>query len=360
MIRYQVRSKELIDLVNEIKSRRLILSPYFQRNLVWRDVHKIDFIKTILMGLPFPQIFIAKGSIDLDSMTTTSCIVDGQQRMSSIVDFTLNKLKVDSKYFKDFSPEIREGVLKYQIPIIDLDLQNDAPEVKEIFQRLNRTFYSLNSIEKLSSEYASSDFMLLAKHFTGEIAFEKNEDEDSELLIDPSIPEEFIEWAKSSEVIDFKRLIVEGCIFTPYEISRQIHLMFTLNLVATLEGGIYTRNELATRYLDDYKENFEKKDVVLNKFEEISNFIIQLDLSEKSYWFNKANIFSLFSFLVACDLDRLGGVELVKQKLETFEKDIPAEYQIAAKEGVNNKKERLTRNQYISELLEEPDGTERI
>ena len=149
MIRYQVRSKELIDLVNEIKSRRLILSPYFQRNLVWRNVHKIDFIKTILMGLPFPQIFIAKGTIDLESMTTTSCIVDGQQRMSSIVDFTSNKLKVDSKYFKDFSPEIQEEVLKYQVPIIDLDLKNDAPEVKEIFQRLNRTFYSLNSIEKL-------------------------------------------------------------------------------------------------------------------------------------------------------------------------------------------------------------------
>ena len=47
MIRYQVRSKELIDLVNEIKSKRLIMSPYFQRNLVWRVIHKVDFIKTI-------------------------------------------------------------------------------------------------------------------------------------------------------------------------------------------------------------------------------------------------------------------------------------------------------------------------
>ena len=128
MIRYQVRSKELIDLVNEIKSRRLILSPYFQRNLVWRDVHKIDFIKTILMGLPFPQIFIAKGTIDLDSMTTTSCIVDGQQRMSAIVEFTSNILKVDSTFFKDLPSETREQVLKYQITIIDLDIDNDAKQ----------------------------------------------------------------------------------------------------------------------------------------------------------------------------------------------------------------------------------------
>ena len=77
MIKYQVRSKELIDLVNDIKNKRLIMSPYFQRNLVWRQLHKVDFIKTIILGYPFPQIFIAKGAIDLENMLTTSCIVDG-------------------------------------------------------------------------------------------------------------------------------------------------------------------------------------------------------------------------------------------------------------------------------------------
>jgi hypothetical protein len=352
MIRYQVRSKELIDLVNEIKSRRLIMSPYFQRNLVWRDVHKIDFIKTILMGLPFPQIFIAKGTIDLESMTTTSCIVDGQQRMSSIVEFTQDKFKVDSKLFSELSPEIREEVLKYQIPIIDLDLKNDDPEVKEIFQRLNRTFYSLNAIEKLSSEYASSEFMLLAKHFTGEIAFEHNDDEDSLLLIDPSIPQEFIDWAKVNEVNAFKKLIVEGNVFTPYEISRQIHLMFTLNLLATQIGGIYTRNELATRFLDELKESFDFKNELLVRFETASKFMISLNLPGNSYWYNKANMFSLFAYFVKLDdLNVLGDITEVKQKLEIFEGDIPAEYKISAKEGVNNKKERLIRNQHIEQLL---------
>lgn len=352
MIRYQVRSKELIDLVNEIKSKKLILSPYFQRNLVWRDVHKIDFIKTILMGFPFPQIFIAKGSIDLESMTTTSCIVDGQQRMSSIVEFTTNKLKVDSKCFREFTHEVQEKFLKYQIPIIDLDLKNDAPEVKDIFQRLNRTFYSLNAIEKLSSEYASSDFMLLAKHFTGEISFEETDDEDSALLIDPNVPEDFIEWAKGNDVSSFKRLIVEGKVFTPYEISRQIHLMFTLNLLATHRGGIYTRNELATRYLDEYKESFDQKNNILNRFEGVSNVILSLELSDRSYWLNKANIFSLFSYLLTIDdLTVLGDINKVKEKLNTFENNIPPEYQISAKEGVNNKKERLIRNQHIKELL---------
>ncbi len=96
MTKYQVRSRELIDLVNEIRSKRLIMSPYFQRNLVWRLVHKVDFIKTILLGYPFPQIFIARGNIDLETMTTTSCIVDGQQRMNSISEYLKDQFKVDN------------------------------------------------------------------------------------------------------------------------------------------------------------------------------------------------------------------------------------------------------------------------
>ena len=139
MIKYQVRSKDLIDVVNEVKSRRLIMSPYFQRNLVWRQIHKIDFIKTILLGYPFPQIFIAKGNIDLATMTTTSCIVDGQQRMNTIFEYVKGEFKVDNKFFDDLDVKEKETFLKYQIPIIDLDIDNNDPEIIEIFQRLNRT-----------------------------------------------------------------------------------------------------------------------------------------------------------------------------------------------------------------------------
>lgn len=127
MVKYQVRSRDLIDLVNEIKSKRLIMSPYFQRNLVWREIHKVDFIKTILLNYPFPQIFIARGGIDLENMSATSCIVDGQQRMNSIVDYVNDKFKVDRKYFSEISDADKREFLKYQVPIIDLDINNEDP-----------------------------------------------------------------------------------------------------------------------------------------------------------------------------------------------------------------------------------------
>src|SRR5208283_1822012 len=125
MAGYQIRSRVLLDLVNEIRNGRLILSPYFQRELVWRKTHKQDFITTILLGFPFPQIFLSRGNIDVENMVVTSLIVDGQQRMSTIMEFVDSKLDVDNRFFKNFTPEEKNTFLKYEIPVIDLDLADN-------------------------------------------------------------------------------------------------------------------------------------------------------------------------------------------------------------------------------------------
>lgn len=355
MTKYQVRSKELIDLVNEIKNRRLIISPYFQRNLVWRQIHKVDFIKTILLGYPFPQIFIAKGNIDLETMTTTSCIVDGQQRMNSIFEFIGDKYKVDDLYFSDLTPQVKERFLKYQIPIIDLDIDNEDPEIIEIFQRLNRTFYALSTVEKLATEYASSEFMLFAKSMCKEIDFQDDELIEFEVLplqLDPNIPQSFIDWALDNKSKYFQKLVLEKNIFTSYQLTRQVHLMFTLNVIATVFSDYFNRNDFTTRYLDDHAESFQEKQEIFMKLENSAKKILDLKLKEKSYWYNKANIFSLTCLFAKntniLDIDS----KEIKNKLSLFENDVPDEYRIAAKEGVNNKKERLTREKYLKELLE--------
>jgi hypothetical protein len=50
MIKYAVRSRQLIDIVGDIKRNKIVVSPYFQRNLVWRLIHKQDFIKTNIVN----------------------------------------------------------------------------------------------------------------------------------------------------------------------------------------------------------------------------------------------------------------------------------------------------------------------
>lgn len=355
MIKYQVRSRSILDLVNEIESERLILSPYFQRNLVWRTAHKVDFIKTILLGFPFPEIFIARGGIDVEAMTATSCIVDGQQRMNSIIEYIKGDFIVDGKTYSDLPSTSKEDFLKYDIAIIELDLDSNDPTLHDIFKRLNRTFYALSAIEKMSSEFGSSEFMLMAKLLCGELM----ENNKKELNIapelhtkDPNVTIGFTIWGNGQNVSAFHKFILESPIFSKYEISRQVQLMFTLNLMSTALSGYYNRNDKVTDNLEDHTDLFDNKELLLRNFNKVAAYINKLRFSVKSYWYSKSNSFSLFLCLFERidELEKLDQSE-VKRLLLDFEKSPPPDYALAAKEGVNNKKERLLRKKHIDNML---------
>lgn len=350
MIKYQIRSRELLDLIKDVRDKRLVISPYFQRDLVWRDLHKVDFIRTIRMGYPFPQIFISRGRINVDTMTSQACVVDGQQRMNSIQEFLGDKLRVDGKIFSDLTPLEKEQFLKYEVPVIDLDLAEDDPQIIDVFTRLNRTFYSLSKIEKLATEYAPSEFMFAAKLLTNQLSLATESDDP--LKKDPNVPEDLYEWASSQAVSSFQKWLLESNIFSSYEASRKAPLMFTLNLMATSIGGFFNRNDLSEIYLESYKENFTKKGGMMKNFEKVAKFLLDLDLAPGSYWFNKANAFSLFTFLAsnAGKLSTINKAKL-KERLEAFEQKVPAKYALAAKEAVNNVRERSTRDEYIAKLV---------
>lgn len=355
MLRYNVRSRQLVDLVNAIKDQKLILAPHFQRKLVWRLTHKVDFIKTILLGFPFPEIFLARGGINVDTMESTSCLVDGQQRMNSIVEYINGVFPVDGKTYSELSPAKKEAVLKYEIAIVELDLEKDDPSLLDIFKRLNRTFYALSTIEKMSSEFGSSEFMLVAKLLCGEL-MARNESAanvDQKLLsYDPNITEEFTKWGNSKKIDAYQKFILESSIFSKYEISRQVQLMFTLNLMATRLSQYYNRNDKVGSNLEEHADEFIRKDEIVQDFNVVASFYNKLRLGQKSYWYTKSNSFSLFLVL----LDRVYEREVleahtVKQKLVAFEKAVPEDYALAAKEGVNNTKERILRRKHIEKLL---------
>ncbi|MFN5847666.1 MAG: hypothetical protein ACK43K_04190, partial [Chitinophagales bacterium] len=249
--------------------------------------------------------------------------------MNSIHEYLKDVFKVDGKFFSELSPKEKELFLKYQIPIIDLDIDNEDPEIIEIFQRLNRTFYSLSGIEKLSTEYASSEFMLLAKFLTKEFKLINDDDDDEKLSlqIDPNIPKTFIDWANTKKIKYFDKLIIDEGIFTPYELTRQVHLTFTLNLMSTYLSDFYNRSDFIDRHLNEFADNFPRKDEIVELIELSAQKFLRLKIRKKSYWYNKANAFSimclfLLNWKTIAEIDE----KEIKIKLEDFEQDIPSQY----------------------------------
>ncbi len=215
-LRYTVRSREIVDLISALKNDALILSPYFQRNLVWREGHKKDFIDTVLNGYPFPQIFLARGPIDIETMKASTCVVDGQQRLNSIREFVNDKFDVKGKKFSQLTIEEKTEFLKYEVAVIDFDLNADDNRLKDIFHRLNRTYYALSGIEKIASEFSSSQFLITARVLCERFDDEDNADDieltdlfddtdnvldseqgqiDNQFHIDPALGPEIQKWA---------------------------------------------------------------------------------------------------------------------------------------------------------------------
>ncbi|WP_330443268.1 DUF262 domain-containing protein [Flavobacterium sp. C4GT6] len=351
MVDYRVRSVSLLNLVNDVRKGILIPDAYFQRNLVWREIHNKDFIKTILLGFPFPQIFISKGKVDVAKMTTISCIVDGQQRTNAIMTFIENEFDVDGKYYKDLSDEVQSSFLKFEIAVIELDLENDDVRVQEIFQRINRTSNSLTTIEKMASAFSTSEYMLVAKLLGNQIDLVDSPDNE-DFKEDPNIPKDFFVWARKQKVKKFNQLLTGKNVFTPRDIAKKAHLMHILNIMSTVLSGFFNRNERTNDYLTDYALNFEGKNELLQKLEETADYILRAKLKPKSYWYNKSNIFSLI-VAVANSLEDLKRInpELLRDSLENFEADLPGDYKLAATEAVNNKKERELRDRYINDII---------
>ncbi|MGZ5507441.1 MAG: DUF262 domain-containing protein [Limisphaerales bacterium] len=355
MIQYHVRSRYLVDIVNDINEGKLILSPYFQRKLVWRLAHKVDFIKTILLGYPFPEIFLSRGKIDLDTMTSRSSIVDGQQRMNSICEFIDGKFSVEEKNFNELSAPEKESFLKYEIAIIDLDLADDDQKIVDIFQRLNRTFYALSDIEKMATEFASSEFMLVAKLLCGEITRasegEASFDETTHKY-NPNITRDFMDWANEKDVSCIRHFLLERSIFNPYEISRNVHLRFTLNLMATRVVGYYNRNEQLKDLLEQYAQSFPQRDEITATLNNAAALVLKLKLKNSSFWCGKSTAFSLISlFAERYDTYKKADIKKIRAGLEHFSKKPTPDYLLAAKEAVNNKKERLLRRNKLEQVI---------
>lgn len=69
------------EIINMYKDHEIIISPEYQRAFRWDQQHQTDFIESILLGIPFPSIFVAANE------DGTWELIDGLQRVSTVLSF---------------------------------------------------------------------------------------------------------------------------------------------------------------------------------------------------------------------------------------------------------------------------------
>jgi hypothetical protein len=128
-----------------------IFIPSYQRNFVWTDKRQSKFIESILLGIPIPYIFTA----DVDNGRLE--IVDGSQRLRTIVNFIDNKLqltdleildKLNGFSFKDLSLARQRKFKNSTIRMIALSDKSDEDVRFMMFERINTGSDLLKDMEK--------------------------------------------------------------------------------------------------------------------------------------------------------------------------------------------------------------------
>lgn len=351
---------QIIQLYNKLEAEQLDPSPDFQRKLVWRKQHKYAFIETILQNYPFPEVYIAPGKIDTTEFKINELIVDGQQRLTTIQNyinghdvFALEKIPI--KKFSELTEIEKKDFLSYYVSVRYLKNANKE-QIKEIFKRINSTEYSLNATERLNAQWGESEFVCFAKQLVEE-----------ELNLNLGLLNYKVSDRNRQAYINFFHRTY--AVFTENDINRMLSLQFVLTLLATIcEGEYFNRNLKVQFYIENQFDEFTDASTIDHTLVAVLRYISKLSLKEESYWFNKANIFSLIVELYYYDLPSI-DLKIFKSKLLELEEHnneflislktgktprIPKahlKYIEFSREGVNSKAAREYRGKMIKKMI---------
>ncbi len=167
-IRWRDVPQSVYEFCRSYDRGRIELQPEFQRYYVWTPKIAKRFIESIFLGLPVPTIYLS------ETEDNRFLVIDGQQRLQTIVDYHQNKFALASVsveslsplqglYFRDLPSALQDRFEDYRLAIIVLE-KSCSPELKfDMFERLNQGSVKLNNQELRNCIYRGPYNELLCK-----------------------------------------------------------------------------------------------------------------------------------------------------------------------------------------------------
>lgn len=294
------------DFISFQRNESLELSPSFQRRAVWTASAKSYLIDTIAKGLPIPIIFIREMT-DLSTLKPKRQVVDGQQRIRTLLSYIdpknlqdykksrdffqvkkIHNSQLSGKDFDELPDELRQRILDYQFSVHILPSEVDDKEILQIFARMNATGVKLNNQELRNACYFGP-----FKETMYKLSYEQLE--------------RWRNWG----------------IFSEHNIARMDEVDMTSDLVLMMYEGITTKNKsVLDKLYEKYDENFPEKKVVEDRFRNIMDSISDLvgPMLKYMQFSRKTLFYSLFTLVYALNYGMKS--KLIKSK----KKPIPSNF----------------------------------
>lgn len=158
MVSSNLEQYTIADFLEWHDKKQLKLNPDFQRQSVWPSPAKSYLVDTVLRRLPIPKVFM-RTSVDITTQRTFREIVDGQQRLRTLIDFAEDKFALTARAkefqslrYSTLSDDLKGTFLSYRISVDQLINATDD-DVLEIFARLNSYTVPVNAPELRHAKY---------------------------------------------------------------------------------------------------------------------------------------------------------------------------------------------------------------
>lgn len=249
----------------------LDLSPEFQRRSVWNEKAKSYLIDTLLRGKPIPKVLITQ---ELRAKRNVRVVVDGQQRLRTILEFIddgfrvsrMHNLEFANKTYSALPEAIQTQLLKYEIGV-DLLFDASYEDILDIFARLNTYSVRLTPQEQLNAKYLG-----------------------------------YFKQAAYSLGYEYVSYWLEAGIVTRAQVARMAEATLASDLLVALIGGVQTNKNVPTYYKKHEDDEGDMPSEV-EKFNETMSVIGELFKAEdlKRSNFNRIHLFySLFCSVAHC------------------------------------------------------------
>lgn len=236
------------DILEWELSKKLVITPKFQRRSVWIPKAKSFLIDTILRGMPIPPIFIRQ-RVDPVKQKSIREVIDGQQRLKAVLDFVggdfpimmIHNEEYGNLYYNDLPEKARTAFLGYKFTINVFDDISDG-DVLNIFARINTYTVKLNAQELRNAQYFG-----LFKQVVFRLAHKHN-----------------AFWVKNK-------------ILSENQIARMLDAELVSELLISMMDGIQqTKSPLINKYYKDYDDKFERKNELEKKFSEVLDLVAEI------------------------------------------------------------------------------------
>lgn len=330
-----VTNRTIRELLTDIGNETLVPRPEFQRNLVWSNKHKSAFIHTVLMGYPFPEIYVAAGEVDIDTGKRTVMLIDGQQRLTTLYQYLNGSLDLTLSngisHYSKLTPEEQLAFLEYNVVIRDLGYI-DIAEIIKVFRQINSVNYALNAMEIQNGRYDGE-----IKQFAEELANHSF----------------------------FKNRLV----FYINEIRPMGDVRFTLSVIITVMLTYFNLEKEFESFLRHYNDIFEDKQRLETEFEKVFQFINECSLPNDCRAWKKSDLFTLLVEIhralfksdnnikpINVGKRLLQFYDLVNMSAQTDEKigtenSRIQEYYLATIQGTNSRTNRISRGKIIKDVI---------